>query len=143
MDLFCKATGMKINLEKSTLSLWGIPEQEMNYFSQILPFKLIDLDMGLKYLGFHLKPNMYKKNDWQWLTTKVEKKINTWCNRWISRGGHLVLVKVVLEAIPVFWMSMAWIPKGVLEVIRKLCYRYIWSGDNGKKRVFLWLHGRN
>jgi hypothetical protein len=52
---------MKINLEKSTLSLWGIPEQEMNYISQILPFKCIDLDMGLKYLGFHLNPNMYKK----------------------------------------------------------------------------------
>jgi hypothetical protein len=63
----------------------------------------------------------------------VEKRINTWCNRWISQGGRLVLVKIVLEAIPVFWMSMAWIPKGVLEVIRKLCYRYIWSGDNEKR----------
>jgi hypothetical protein len=29
-------------------------------------------------------------------------------------------------------MSMAWISKGNLEFIRKLCYRYIWSRDNGK-----------
>jgi hypothetical protein len=46
---------MKINLEKSTLSLWGIPEQEMNYISSNLPFKLIDLDMGIKVLGFPLE----------------------------------------------------------------------------------------
>jgi hypothetical protein len=59
MDLFYKAIGMKMNLEKSTLTLWGTHEHEMNYISQIFPFKLIDLDMGLKYLGFLLKPKMY------------------------------------------------------------------------------------
>jgi hypothetical protein len=56
---------------------------------------MTDLEQGLKYLGFFLKPNQYKKCDWQWLIAKVEKKINTWCNRWLSRGGHLVLVKAV------------------------------------------------
>jgi hypothetical protein len=34
---------MKLNLEKSTLSQWGIPERYMVYFSKILPFKLIYL----------------------------------------------------------------------------------------------------
>jgi len=43
MDLFYKETWMKLNLEKSTLSQWGIPERYMVYFSQILPFKLIYL----------------------------------------------------------------------------------------------------
>jgi len=62
----------------------------------------------------------------------VEKKINTSFNRWISKGGHLVVVKVILEAIYVFWMSKAWIPKIILKVIRNILYRYIWSGDNGK-----------
>jgi hypothetical protein len=98
---------------------------------------VIDLDQGLKYLGFHLKPNLYKKGDWQWLIAKVEKKINHWCNRWLSRGGRLVLVKVVLEAIPVYWISLAWVLKGVLEAIRKLCYKFIWSGEKSKKGLVL------
>lgn len=51
----------------------------------------------------------------------MEKRFNLWCNRWLSRGGRLVLVKSILDAIPVYWMSLSWIPKGVLEMIRRLC----------------------
>jgi len=79
--------------------LWGISEQEKNYITPIFPYQLVDIDVWLKYLGFHLTPNLYKKCDWQWLIAKVEKKLNTLCNWWLSRGGCLVLVKAVLEAI--------------------------------------------
>jgi hypothetical protein len=76
-------------------------------------------------LGFYLKPNLYKKCDWQWLIAKVEKKLNTWCNQWLSKGVRLVLVKEVMEAIPIYWISLAWVLKGVLEVIKRLCYKFI------------------
>jgi hypothetical protein len=32
---------------------------------------------------------------------------------------------------------LAWVPKGVLETIRKLCYKFIWSGDQKKKGLVL------
>jgi hypothetical protein len=57
---------------------------------------------GMKYLGFSLKVNNYSKKDWQWLRAKVEKRLHTWDNRWLSRAGQLVLIKFVLEAILVF-----------------------------------------
>jgi hypothetical protein len=44
LELFCKATGMIINLDKSTISMWGITEQEHGYFSQLFPYQVIDLD---------------------------------------------------------------------------------------------------
>jgi hypothetical protein len=91
----------------------------------------------MKYLGLYLKPKQYKKCDWQWLRVKVEKRINTRCNRWLSKGGHLVLVKANLEAIPVYWISLALVPKGVLETIRKLCYKFIWFGYQKKKGLLL------
>jgi hypothetical protein len=62
-----------------------------------------------------LKPNNYRKEDWKWLLKKLEKRLNGWSFRWLSRAGRLTLTKSVLEAIPVYWMSLAWIPKGVLE----------------------------
>jgi hypothetical protein len=82
----------------------------------------------LKYLGFYLKPNDYRKEDWKWLLKKLDKRLNTWSHRWLSRAGRLVLVKTVLEAIPVYWMSLSWIPKGILEAARKLTFRFLWSG---------------
>jgi hypothetical protein len=102
---------MIINLDKSTLSMWDILKHEHEYFSQLFPYQVIDMDQGLKYLGFHLKPNLYKKGDWKWLVVKVEKKINHWCNLWLSRGGRLVLVKAILEAILVCLISLAWVRK--------------------------------
>ena len=77
----------------------------------------MDFPAGLKYLGFQLKPNNYLKKDWKWLITKLEKRLVGWSFRWLSRAGRLSLKKVVLEAIPVYWMSLAWIPKGILEKI--------------------------
>jgi len=66
------------------------------------------------------------------MMAKVEKKLNTWCNRWLSIGGHLVSVKAILEVIIVYWISLAWVPKGVLETIRRICYKFIWCRDEKK-----------
>lgn len=46
----------------------------------------------------------------------------------MSRVGRLTLVKSVLEVIPVYWMSIAWIPKGVLENIGHICFSFLWQG---------------
>jgi hypothetical protein len=82
----------------------------------------------MKYLGFVLKRNDYKKEDWIWLLKKLEKRLLSWSHGWISRTGTLVLVKLVLEAIPVFCMSLSWIPKGTLEAAQKITFIFLWSG---------------
>jgi hypothetical protein len=83
LELFCKTIGMIINLNKSSMPMWRISEQEKGYFSHLFPYQKIKLDQGLKYFGFHLKPTLQKKGDWQCLISKVENKINHWCNRWL------------------------------------------------------------
>jgi len=56
---------------------------------------------------------------------QVRKEIKIWSFGWLSREGRLVLVKSVLEEIPVYWMSLAWIVKGILEKARKLCFKFL------------------
>ena len=113
--MFTKATGMDINVEKSSLTTHLLrPEEELELVENF-PFISSGLDVGLKYLGFSLKANLYLKKDWSWMIGKVEKRLQVWSHRWLSRAGRLVLVKAVLEAIPVYWMSLSWIPKGTLE----------------------------
>ena len=65
--------------------------------------------------------------DWDWLISKVEKRIKNWSYRWLSKGGKLILIKSVLEVIPVYWMHF-WIPVGILDRIRKICFKCLWSG---------------
>jgi hypothetical protein len=59
------------------ISLWGINEVVKKFIVQIFPSNLVDFDAGLNYLRFQRKPNLYKFCDLQWLTTKVEEKLNT------------------------------------------------------------------
>lgn len=52
-----------------------------------------------------------------------------WSHKWLSRVGRLVIVKVVLEAMPMYWMALTWIPRGILEKIKKICFSFIWEGS--------------
>ena len=47
--------------------------------------------------------------------------IHIWCNKWLTRGGKLKLIIYVLEVILVFSTSIALVPIGTLEHIRKIC----------------------
>jgi hypothetical protein len=132
LDLFSLATGMVINGGKSMIITQNMDEEEIEEYRNFFSFEIKGLDAGLKYLGFHLKPNSYKKVDWMWLLAKMEKRLNIWSFKWLSQEGRLVLVKSVLEVIPVYWMSLAWIPKGIMEKIRKLCLKFLWEGAQDK-----------
>eukprot|EP00253_Pinus_taeda_P008941 PITA_08941 len=128
LDLFMKATGMQINIRKSQCILEGFSRNERTQITASLPFESLPMDDPFKYLGFWLKPNSYKKQDWQWLVAKIEAKIGHWSYKWLSRAGRLTLVNSVLQAMPVFWAALTWVPKGVLHKIKKLCSRFLWAG---------------
>jgi hypothetical protein len=87
----------------------------------------------MKYLGFHLKANDSFKG-WLWLFEQIEKKINRWCNRGISIGGRLTLSKTVIEATPIFWMSMTYIPEGSSTKSRRFV-SYIYGQGKETKEV--------
>ena len=48
-------------------------------------------------------------------------------------GGRQVLMKSVLEVIPVYWVTLIFIPMGLLEQIRNICYNFLWNGDTDAK----------
>lgn len=102
LHIFCRATGMAPNHNKSTIIQTKCLAHEHEHAIQKFPYVCNHIGEGLKYLGFHLKPNDYQIKDWNWLIAKVECRINIWHHRWLSRAGRLVLIKSVLEAIPVY-----------------------------------------
>eukprot|EP00253_Pinus_taeda_P008165 PITA_08165 len=128
LDIFMKATGMQINFRKSHFIFEGFNRNERAQITSVIPFEAYTMEYPFKYLGFWLKPNSYKKQDWNWLVAKIEGKINHWSYKWLSRAGRLTLVNSVLHAMPVFWAALTWIPKGTLHKIKRICSRFLWSG---------------
>eukprot|EP00253_Pinus_taeda_P029159 PITA_29159 len=138
MLLFQQATGMKINEHKSSITSVGCSIHESVYASQRFPFVSLSLADGIKYLGFRLKPNGYRIADWLWLIAKVEKRLQVWYHRYLSRAGRLILIKAVIEATPVYWMALTWIPKGILNRLQHICSRFLWAGQQ-PGRLFAWV----
>eukprot|EP00253_Pinus_taeda_P033651 PITA_33651 len=136
--LFQQATGMQINNNKSTITSVGCSVHEITYATQRFPFVILELNDGIKYLGFRLKPSGYKIADWLWLISKVEKRLQVWYHKYLSRAGRLVLIKAVIEATPVYWMALAWIPRGILNRLQNICCRFLWKGHQ-PGRIYAWV----
>jgi hypothetical protein len=56
------------------------------------------------------------------MISKVEKIVCLWYNRYISLSKMLVLVESVLESILVQLVSFSFIPKGIMEKLRRTIY---------------------
>ena len=96
LDKYKKSMGMVINIDKSNLVHNEFSTYMLQREKEIVPYKTIQNETGFKYLGFFIKPNSYSFQDWVWLYKKIESRISSWENRFLSRGGRLVLLKVVL-----------------------------------------------
>ena len=104
----------------------------LNGINSILLYKTCDLEKGFKYLGYFLKPNEYKVQDWHWLLEKFGKRIQNWTFRLLSIGGRLTLVKAVLINIPVYWFSLLQVPSSILNILRRYIINFLWTGGTKK-----------
>ena len=89
----------------------------------LIPAPRFHLDNGFKYLGFFSKLNNYRVVDWEWIVKMIESIIFIWFNCLLSRRGRLVLLKSMLESIPVYWSSIVMIPKGIPSIIHKVNFQ--------------------
>ena len=52
-------------------------------------------------------------------------------------GGRLVLIRVVLSSIPVYWMSLVLIPSSILDKLRKVIFSFLWGSSVKNKKYHL------
>jgi hypothetical protein len=62
LNVFHLATSMTINVQKSTISFTWMEEEVEDYYKAFFPYTTLDFQEGIKYLGFQLKPNDYRKS---------------------------------------------------------------------------------
>ena len=128
---------MRINLDKSCFLFNNVDEGVLNSISRSLSVSYDHISLGFKYLGFFIKPLNYRVKDWQWLISNFERRIQHWTFRLLSLGGRLVLIKVVLPSLPVYWMALIPIPSSVLDKLRYLIISFLWGSSVEQKKFHL------
>ena len=64
---------------------------------------------------------------------RMEKRLSLWKADYLSLGGRITLIKVVLANLPIYFMSMFRCPLEVNKRIEKLQRDILWHGTGKKK----------
>ncbi|GJW41622.1 RNA-directed DNA polymerase, eukaryota [Tanacetum coccineum] len=118
LNCFYMASGLKINLSKSKLSGIGVSKCEVDEAAAIVG--CTTLSPPFQYLGVKIGAPMSRINSWKEVTEKVSSRLSKWKIQTLSSGGRLTLIKSVLNALPLYYMSLFKAPTAVLKVLESL-----------------------
>ena len=89
---------------------------------------------GFTYLGVPIsKPNS-KIANWEPVLDKIKGKIQNWSANWLNPAGKLILLKSVLNSMPIYQSSILLAPCSVLSKIESLFRKFIWEGGKGNEK---------
>eukprot|EP00253_Pinus_taeda_P010493 PITA_10493 len=132
LDLFAEASGLEINKDKSCIFIFNTIDQVKSHLIRILGFKRGELPT--KYLGNVLDLTSKRVKNWQGVLDKLSNKVANWAFRVLNIAGRVVLAKSVLQAIPIYPLSIMAAPAGVFAKIKEIIRKFIWSGSDQKKK---------
>lgn len=117
LDEFSGFSGLKANLQKSTIFFGSLSGGEQEMILNIIPFAVGKLPV--RYLGVPLITKKISIQDCKPLIDKVRNKVNDWRNKALSYAGRLQLIASVLSSMQIFWASVFLLPKSVINDINK------------------------
>jgi len=90
-----------------------------------------------KYLGMLLGGNHRRSKFWEEVVERVRRRLGRWKGKFISMAGRLYLIKSVLSALPLFYMSLYKMPLMVANEIVRLQRNFLWGwGSEGRRIVW-------
>ncbi|XP_057720056.1 uncharacterized protein LOC130934510 [Arachis stenosperma] len=116
-------SGLSINFDKSSLISINCEESWVQGMCGVLGCKAASLPV--KYLGISLGANPRLVKTWKPIIDKVEEKLSLWKAKALNKAGKLVLIKSVLNSLPVYYLSLYKMPKGVAEKLITLQRRFL------------------
>ena len=125
LNHFCLASSLQVNSQKTTLYQYGVCQLVLDSLNYILPYNYQALSDGFRYLGYFLKIDRYRSEDWLWLIERYDQKINHWCNWWLTLGGRLTLIKDVLESQSIYWLTLVNLPSPIIIKIFQHLYNFM------------------
>ena len=127
LDEYCAASGQRVSVKKSSIFFspctFVDTRVEVCTILDILTEAITD-----KYLGLPPLVGVDRSDCFQHLIDRVCKLLSGWKEKMLSYGGKEVLIKAIIQSIPVYVMSVFKLPKQILKGIISVMYQF-WWGD--------------
>ena len=116
---------VEINLEKSEL----IPMERVHAIEG-LALKLGCKVGGLPscYLGLPFGAPFNSLAVWDGVEERFRKRPAMWKRQYISKGGRLTLISSTLSNMPIYFMSLFYLPRKVRLRLEKIQKDFLWGG---------------
>lgn len=136
IKIFELMSGLKVNFDKSYL--YG--SEEMKQSIQVWA-SMLHCNVGswpMLYLGAHIGKSPRRVEFWTPLIRKFRKKLQSWRKLDTTLAGRLIL-KSVLDSIPVYWLNLHRISEMVIKEIDRISKDFLWNGlgPTSKKMHYL------
>ncbi|GJZ98807.1 RNA-directed DNA polymerase, eukaryota [Tanacetum coccineum] len=136
LNCFFLASGLKINIQKSQLLGVGVPNNVVQQAANLIGCGF--LRCPFRYLGVMIGNKMSRKSAWDSTIQKLQSKLSKWKVKTLSIGGRLTLLKSVLGAYPLYYLSIFKVPKGVLKIMDSLRSNFF-NGVASSDRKITWV----
>ncbi|XP_074356529.1 uncharacterized protein LOC141696263 [Apium graveolens] len=127
-------SGQRINYAKSGVTLSPNTNEESR-LEVCTHLGVSDQQNPSNYLGMPMLVGRKKNETFSFLVERVQQKLNGWQNQPISKAGKVVLLKIVAQVIPNFWMNMFLIPMEICDGIEKAMNAFWWGNGSANKGI--------
>jgi len=131
--LYEDMSGLKINFTKSEVIMVNQEESKSLDFSNM--FNCSVGKWPIKYLGVPVAGSRIRIADWLPICEKIMKRLDGWKGSALSLGERLVLVNSCLSNLPVYAMSMFWLPNTILEKMDTAREKFLLAGVRYEEKV--------
>jgi hypothetical protein len=135
---FEATSGLKINLQKSELvAVEEVPNIEE--LASIL--SCIISSFPMKYLGLPLGAPFKSRAIWNGVVERMEKRLASWKKIYLSKGGHLTLIKSTLSNLPTYFISLFPLPASIARRLKRFSEIFFGMAQ-ARIPKYIWLIGR-
>ncbi|XP_057746515.1 uncharacterized protein LOC130965771 [Arachis stenosperma] len=122
-------SGLSINFEKFRWIPVNCSQEWTSRMCQMLGCQ--EAALPVRYLGISLGANPRLVKTWKPVIDKVEEKLSLWKAKVLSKAGKLVLIKSVINSLPIYYLRLYKMPNTVARRIISLQRRFFWGKDDG------------
>jgi len=134
LQTYSDGSGQRINLQKSALFFADrCPVHVKQTVKTILSVQ--SEVWQASYLGMPSWVGKSPSNTFNFLPERMWKVVRGWSDRPLSRAGKEVMLKSVIQAIPVYVMSCFRLPTGICDKMRTTVSNHWWGIENGRKKM--------